>query len=232
MLREAAKYWRRVGVATVVCLMAMISLVQAAGNPNPGVLPPNSQPMGATYGEWGARWWQWALSIPEVANPVLDTTGQFCSVGQTGHVWFLAATFGGDATRTCTVPAGRMLFFPFFNFLCSTVLGDGDTEAQLRPCANAPVDAILNSPTAVLTVTIDARPVEALGTYRAQSPPGTFDVTFPPGAVFGIPAGPSPSVSDGLWLMLAPLLPGNHVISFSAQTAILSFTVTYDLTVQ
>jgi hypothetical protein len=233
MPREAEKYWRRViAVLTVVFLTAMTSFIQAAGNPNPGVLPPESRPHGATYGEWGARWWQWALSIPAAVNPVLDTTGQFCGVGQTGQVWFLAGTFGGDATRTCTVSPERMLFFPFLNQVCSTVLGDGTTEAELRACANGFVDAILASPLTILTVTIDGQPVQALETYRAQSPPGTFDITFPPGAVFGIPEGPSASVSDGLWLMLAPLSPGNHLISFGAVTPTFSFAVTYNLTVQ
>lgn len=235
MPREAEKYWRCViAVIMVVFMTSMTSFVQAGGNPNPGVLPPNSRPHGSAYGEWGARWWQWALSIPAAVNPVLDTTGQFCGVGQTGHVWFLAGTFGGDATRTCTVPPGRMLFFPFLNTVCSTVLGDGTTETELRPCANGFVDAALDSPLTILTVTIDGQPLQELENYRAQSPPGTFDITFPPGAVFGIPAGMSASVSDGLWLMLAPLSPGNHVVSFGADVPALgfSFAVTYNLTVQ
>jgi hypothetical protein len=233
MPRDAGRYRRLVSaVLVVVFLTSLPSFVRAAGNPNPGVLPPKSRPHGATYGEWGARWWQWALSIPAAVNPVTDTTGQFCGVGQTGHVWFLAGTFGGNATRTCTVPPGRMLFFPFLNAVCSTVLGDGTTEAELRACANGSVDAILAAPQTILTVTIDGQPVQDLETYRAQSPPGTFVITFPPGAVFGIPAGPSASVSDGLWLMLAPLSPGNHVISFGAVTPTFSFTVTYNLTVQ
>src|SRR5436853_3928133 len=30
------------------------------GNPNPGVLPPNSAPHGKTYAEWSAAWFKWA----------------------------------------------------------------------------------------------------------------------------------------------------------------------------
>src|SRR2546430_5217700 len=64
---------------------------------NPGVVPPDSNEFGNSYGEWSARWWQWLLSIPNSTNPNLDTTGANCAVGQTGQVWFLAGTFGGPA---------------------------------------------------------------------------------------------------------------------------------------
>ena len=31
-----------------------------------------------------AEWWQWALSIPASVNPLVDTTGEHCLVGQNG----------------------------------------------------------------------------------------------------------------------------------------------------
>jgi hypothetical protein len=58
-----------------------------------------------------AQWAQWALSIPTPVNPQLDTTGGNCMVGQSGFIWFLAGVFGGGtATRSCSVPAGKVLF--------------------------------------------------------------------------------------------------------------------------
>ena len=61
-----------------------------------------------------AQWWQWALSIPSSQNPLLDTTGENCMLGQRGSTWFLAGLFGGGAPviRTCTVPDNVNLFFP------------------------------------------------------------------------------------------------------------------------
>src|ERR1700736_2743901 len=70
---------------------------------NPSVFAPGSKPYGLSYGGWSARWWQWLLPIPPALNPNLDTTGVNCAQGQAGPVWFLAGTFGGSATRTCTV---------------------------------------------------------------------------------------------------------------------------------
>ena len=31
------------------------------------VFPPGSDPFGVSYDEWGARWWEWAGSIPVAA---------------------------------------------------------------------------------------------------------------------------------------------------------------------
>src|SRR4051812_43698253 len=55
------------------------------------------------------RWWTWAASSPEERNPVADLTGRFCGEDQPSDVWFFAGTFGGEADRSCQVPAGRPL---------------------------------------------------------------------------------------------------------------------------
>jgi hypothetical protein len=57
--------------------------------------PTNSKPYGLTYGEWSAKWWQWAMSIPTKDSPIVDKTGAKCAVGQNDpNVWFLAGTGG------------------------------------------------------------------------------------------------------------------------------------------
>jgi hypothetical protein len=69
-----------------------------------------------SFKQLSAEWQQWVLSIPTPKNPMLDSTGENCMVGQRGDVWFLAGTFfGGAATRTCAVPEGTRLFFPVIN---------------------------------------------------------------------------------------------------------------------
>src|SRR5262245_31660253 len=61
-----------------------------AGNlGNPGVVPPTAHPGGLSLPEWTAIWWQQMLAIPFDQNPVFDTTGEDCALGEHGHVWFL-----------------------------------------------------------------------------------------------------------------------------------------------
>ena len=187
---------------------------RAGGNSNPGVLPINSTPNGKTYGEWTAAWWQWALSIPADRNPILDTTGAFCSEGQSGPVWFYAATFGNSAERSCTIPTGKTIFMPVFPWIFGAAVGDcepiGSGECVLEDLQAAAAAA--TEAAEVLEVTIDGVDVQNIRNYRASSP-GAFSITFPEGAVFGLPAGTFfPNVADGYWLMLTPLSPGEHTI--------------------
>ncbi len=63
-------------------------------------------------------WWQWAVSIPLASNPLADETGQYCGVGQRGGYWYLAGNFGGDTTRSCTVPKGVKLLVPIIITFC------------------------------------------------------------------------------------------------------------------
>ena len=67
----------------------------------------------AAYKQLSSEWWQWALSIPADENPLADTTGANCMVGQRGSNWFLAGTFGDTTViRTCSIPEDATLFFP------------------------------------------------------------------------------------------------------------------------
>ena len=112
------KHLKRWSIVASLGLLTVLSPAVMGGNANPGAAPIKSSPHGKSYGEWAQAWWTWASSIPADQNPVLDTTGEFASVGQSGHVWFLAGTiFGGTFERDVTVPTGTSLFFPALNAL-------------------------------------------------------------------------------------------------------------------
>lgn len=193
-------------IALIVGIMVLAPLVAAAGNPNPGVLPLNSNAYGKTYGEWSAEWWRWSLSIPKPINPVLDETGEFCAKGQSGKVWFLAGTVGKtEVKRQCEIPAGKAIFFPIFNVEGSKIEGMGENEADFRNYNN---DIMIH--VTEIKVSIDGKPLQNLKDYRTDS--GLFEFTLPVDNVLGLSAGSSPAVSDGYWIMLAPLSAGKHTI--------------------
>ena len=62
------------------------------------------------------RWVRWAASSTRFRNPIGDSTGKLAGRRQPDDVFFLAGNFGGRTSRRCTVPAGRPLFFPTFNY--------------------------------------------------------------------------------------------------------------------
>jgi len=132
-------------------------------------------------------------------------------VNQKGPVWFLAGTTGNPidepVMRTCIIPVGKAIILPIINGECSTAEGNGDTEAKLRACAKAQMDGVT-----FLQASIDGVPLNNLKMFRAESP--LFQFTAVNGNPFGIPAGTTNSVADGFWVMLHPLRPGTHTISF------------------
>jgi hypothetical protein len=126
------------------------------------ITPDNAQAVtGMTYGEWSAVWWQYVLSPPvsDPNNPLLDPTGAGCAVAQSrsSPVFFLVGTAGtGAVTRDeCTVPAGKVRFFPLVNAFDVHVPGDGlDTPELVRQDLLA-----LFGPTTELHASIDGVPV-------------------------------------------------------------------------
>jgi hypothetical protein len=199
--------------------------------------PDNSPPLSAlTVG-----WRQWSYSIPANQSPLLDTTGQYCMVGQRGSVWFLAGFFLGSTapvTRTCSVPEGTTLFFPVINtdgINAPNVCGDGPenmTAKDLRPATKSSIDSAFN-----LTLRVDGNIANRL-LRRVQSP--VYEIALPEDNVFDAPCGGpgsvpggiySPAVDDGYYAKIGPLKRGSHTIHFHAETPGTNEDVTYTLNV-
>lgn len=234
-------------VAGLGVYMGQIPAANAAANLNPGVIPPQAMAYGKSYGEWAGAWWKWAVAIPADQNPIVDTTGEYGAVNQSGPVWFLAGTFGGDVARQLSVPSGKALFFPVFNALwwapddlddatwLATELGLDPTqmtdEELIRLIAYYQVDFAT-----VMSVEIDGVPVQGMAQYRASSQPMNLtdvDLLNDLGAEI---SHPNAAIAAGYWLMLAPLLPGEHtilvtVVSDNPVFGSFEMTISYQLSV-
>ena len=66
--------------------LAMANSTKAMTEPSAAaaVFDKYSRPFGLTYGDWTAKWWQWAYSIPKDVHPAYDDTGKYCTVSQKG----------------------------------------------------------------------------------------------------------------------------------------------------
>jgi hypothetical protein len=158
----------------------------------------NTEPYDHTYGDWSAKWWQWALSIPlynpdngQPNHPLFDGTD--CSVGQSGPVWFLGGRFcetgkdcplPGTVVRSCTIPKETALFIPIVNasdsFVEETELAAyyGTTPLQSIKEMRTFLAGFVNSMTN-LQLEVDGIPVQHLKEkFRVKSP--VYDFTLPP----------------------------------------------------
>jgi len=197
------------------------------------ILSPDSKWYGATYGQWGARWWQWAFSLPVSENPLFDETGAMASNGQSGPVFFLAGVFNvsGTAERTITLTDDKALFFPILNYEVDEVgLHPALGVKQLYEWAAELLAAITE-----LHASIDEEPVENLFDYRGTSRPYPFWLPETDNIYqyfgYDVSGTLAPAVSDGYWLMLAPLSVGEHEINFGGSLPWFTLEITYHITV-
>ena len=163
--------------------------------------------------ELTARWWQWAMYLPRDSNPVADTTGAFCAMGQRGDVWFLAGGFGSSKVRrTCAVPAGSSVVFPLINM----VYWPSADGVDRFTCAQARDAAKLNNDTAIdLFAELDGRPLPRTSRQRVATV-DCFDV-FERMPAARKPYKAWPAATDGYWVWLDPLPPGRHVLTFGGR---------------
>jgi hypothetical protein len=221
------------------------SVLRLLGDSHPNdasVPPPQSFPYGMSYGEWSARWWQWAFSLPIDHSPLFGTAD--CGAGQTDHVWFLpgAAVSGPTPRQDCTIPPGTALFVSIINAECSNLEGSGTTEGQLRSCADS-IGSLIDPKT--LSASLDGQALIDLSRYLVQSPlfffgplPNNNLITyFCVNQGEGCPAAPAGSrgysVGTGVYLMFHPLSVGSHLLHFHGEIPAANFVVdtTYRLTV-
>lgn len=234
-------------VAVVLGLsLAVLSIPTVLANDydreGPKMFSRDSVVYGRTFGEWSAAWNQWSYSIPVAQHPLFDNGD--CSVGQSGPVWFLGGKFCANgavcsytAVRSCSVPAGKALFFPVVDFedsaLEESVFEHPGDQMYQQIGALRSVTSSVEGATDIFCQ-IDGRPVPQLA-QRSSVQSAAFGFTIPDDnllkAVYPPPnnfeAGTYfPAVDDGYYLMLA-LPPGNHVLHFGASW----LDITYNLTV-
>jgi hypothetical protein len=185
-----------------------------------GVVPAYEKPYGKSYGDWGAEWWKWALSVPFDHSPIVDPNGQDGNLNQRGPVWFLAGTFGVHAERWITVPANKAIFFPLVNtwndYPCPdpnfkpalgqsmySFLADG-ADAQIYPWFNDQTNKMPN----VLSAAVDGVVIPRLLSYRGISSLTPFKAHLSNTLIDPCITGDKQvGVADGFWIMLEPMEP-------------------------
>jgi hypothetical protein len=193
-----------------------VSLREDRGDPNPRVVPPHERYLGLTYGEWQAKFFQWAWSIPASNNPTIPGNEDKIATGQPKHLWFLATiSFGtGPVEQHFTVPEGTGLYVTVYDVEWDNILcidpDEHHTVPELRDIAKSLVDQARD-----IRVELDGSRIENVTRYRSTSPvfysrvaeDDLFGCTDEPAGIYG------PMVSDGYVLILPPLPVGEHLIT-------------------
>lgn len=167
------------------------------------------------------QWTQWAFSIPASVNPLVDTTGQNCMVGQSGSVWYLGPGLGPvTASRSCTIPQGVKL---------QVAVAGGNFVDTPGFCGQGPTPTPLSDMRAVLAAFTDTLQVnvtlngQRVKTKRIRS--AVFATALPADNLFtlfcggpgSVPAGVyARSVEDSYYAEIERLPVGTHTLQLVA----------------
>jgi hypothetical protein len=227
---------RHAAAAAALAVGLLTAPIPGAAAEAPAIAPVTTAPGGLTYGEWEARWWQWALQAPAPVNPLTDTTGEHCRVSQSGPVWFLAGSSTAEpVVRTCHIPAGKSLFFPIINSFSGALLSD---PPKLRKVSYLRSTIACVAQVKRLALTVDGAAARQLHLHLVAST--VFDVHLPRNNIFGLTPKQapkllvSPTVGLGYYVFMPPLSPGRHEIHFRAAIPCFggfSQDISYSLTV-
>jgi hypothetical protein len=233
--RETTKHTKRFGLLHTIMktipifLAGWLALLPGLTVRGQNVLPPHSVVEGKTLAEWSAAWWQWIYAQYVTNHPWFDQTGANAYVGQGGPVFYLVGASGATRklTRSINLPADKYLFFPLINYLNAAAEGEDpwgttvedfyDSVTQ-RALGVGALQASLDGVALTNLLYTTGQPVTNLYAHREVAP--EFSVWFPPTNNipqywgFNYAGFMDPAVSDGFWIMLAPLSPGSHVVRF------------------
>jgi hypothetical protein len=203
-----------------------LSLISASASV--GIIPPSEKPYGLTYEEHVKNFWKWILSIPRDENPVADSTGKFCTNGQTNSnssVFYLAFNNAGSSERICNVPAGKGLFIPVMQVEWSELEAPNEPLSELDQRAKNEQDKI-----DLLSLTINDKKYdkEELLKYRVHTTP--FKIIFGNPPIFDAgQGGPAQTVADGYYVVTEPLTRGNYTVHFHSSVPLFVQSIKYDI---
>ena len=180
------------------------------------VVDPTQAVAGMSQLELSQQWWQWALNKPAPSNPVLDTTGGLAQIDNNGPVFFIAGNAGGLSKRSFSVPADKPIFFPVMNGVDIEFPPAPDCPAHPGNPLQCAFDFIPPLKDAIhLHATLDGQDLLTFPSFR-QTGSSFFTAILPADNLFGfgLPPGPYDALSDGFWVALEGLSPGQHTLVF------------------
>jgi hypothetical protein len=147
------------------------------------------------------------MGVQSAEHPRDHPTPQTCTIHQTGAVWYLADLLSGKQERTCTIPANTSILVPLLTGNCDA---DGttpgapasETDPNLIKCAKA------GNEYGTISGSLDGKSLQSLDKYRTGS--GFFNLIVPKDNAYSNRPGTWRAYSEGFFVFLQPLTPGNH----------------------
>ncbi len=185
-----------------------------------GVVPPKARIHGFSLLDLATAYQAWAWGTSAEVNPLVAARCERSPIDP--NLWFMPVSFGGEATATCQLPPGAFLVVTPGFIECSTIEPDpffGADQAGLTACVDGWF-SLLNRADVIL----DGDPVGNVSDYALR----TRAVALPPNNLLSTE--PGGSMSEGYFLVVAPLSRGTHTLRLYDEFESLDFKAGLTLT--
>jgi len=198
-------------VAGLIFALTLMVLAPTARASTPFLSSSEVQALtGKSIAEWGAEWWQWAFLHPEV---LVDKTGKSGPLGEVGgDVFFAEGSGGHPANVKYAVPGGKYVLVPVATYIWTFF-----EPCAEQGCATEIINDHVFSGATDAYLIVDGVPVADMSAHLVLVTGDTVPFQVDAG-----PIGPDgyggilDALQGGYWVMLRPLSPGPHHISFGA----------------
>lgn len=207
---------------TLSLMVLPLNLVQAVGS-DPYTFSENTSPYDIPYKDWTGKWAAWLDSIPKSQNwnfensPSVKYKAEDCSFMQdpASPVFFLpwvGIERGTTATQTCIVPHDKAL-------LISVDAGTADySDPVVKTKTPAELIRLVTESNVYpqsFDATLDGKPLHLINDEAHKVTSDLFNLTLPEDNIWGEPPGPDKAITQGWWIMLKPLPPGEHTLHYT-----------------
>jgi hypothetical protein len=166
------------------------------------VVPAGGDPLGTPYEQWAADWWAWFVGTPAEGHP---SSGGDCAAGDQGEVLFIAHVPPDVTMATqCTATTDQWILASGGGTMCDAP-DYGATPEERLACVQSDKEVFSN-----VSVTVDGVAVPDIESYWVES--ADFDVTYPEGNLYELPAGTTQATVGGWFVMIEPLPAGTHTV--------------------
>lgn len=193
--------------------------------------------------DWTKLWWQWFLGLEDSKNPANSVyeygriTGENQGIVLPGWppnakdaVWFLAGGYGRDATVRSIISEGQWyILAPIYVMSGSSQQFPGMTKEEIQDIVRDDVKGVQK-----MDASLDGNPINKKEFERV---PCYDDDWFyvrhiPHQNIFELNDDLINMCSDGYFLLLSPLKPGDHLLKIDGKAPNYEISTTYNLTVR
>jgi hypothetical protein len=199
-----------------------LNFVHAVGS-DPFTFSENSSPYDIPYKNWTAKWAAWHASTPRSQHwnyenvPGVDHKAEDCSFRQdpASPVFFLpwvGIERGTTATATCIVPQDKAIFLS----VNGGISDYSDPSVKIKtPAELLRIVTEGNVYPNKYEATLNGKPLHLINDETHKVTSDLFNFTLPKDNIWEEPEGPDKGITQGWWIMLKPLPPGEHTLHYT-----------------